>query len=143
MPSALHLPRTLYETTVTRDGAVDWHYNDSRVETRDNGTYSSVVLGAAAAAAEVGKPRAMQHNGQHDDQITWLRWRPLARWHAWRYDDGSDQQVRLFIRSSPAQRASWSRRSSAVHQRSAASSMGAASWTVFFDWSKRTREGAL
>ena len=38
-----------YFRHTTRDGAVDWHYNDSRVETRDNGTYSSVVLGAAAA----------------------------------------------------------------------------------------------
>ena len=40
-------------------------------------------------------------------------------------------------------RASWSLRSSAVHQSRAASSMGAASWTVFFDWSNRTRVGAL
>ena len=58
------------------------------------------------APAEGGEPRGRQH----DDQIVWLRWRPLARWHAWRSDDDPDKQVRLFIRSTRAQRAKLLRR---------------------------------
>lgn len=34
--------------THDRNGGLDWHRNDSRAETRDNGTYSAVLLGAAA-----------------------------------------------------------------------------------------------
>ena len=34
--------------THDRNGGLDWHYNDSVAETRDNGTYSSHILGAAA-----------------------------------------------------------------------------------------------
>ena len=36
--------------THDRNGALDWHYNDSAAETRDNGTYSSHILGAAWCA---------------------------------------------------------------------------------------------
>lgn len=35
--------------THAREGGIDWHYNDSTAEVKDNGTYSAHVLGAAAS----------------------------------------------------------------------------------------------